>query len=111
LQRRREAEALLVVLELELRPVVADLRGHGGVELVYGDNDDVREVERRRLPLIHIPVLFLLQQLRGATAVGGAAVSSAPASPCEFRGPDSGDLMTRRRVRGCDGAGRGLAAR
>jgi hypothetical protein len=40
--------------------VVADLRGHGGVELVDDDNDSVREVVRRLLPLLHILVLFLL---------------------------------------------------
>jgi hypothetical protein len=65
------------------------------VELVDGDNDGVREVVRRHLPLLHILVLFLLQQLRGATVVGGRAPPNAPASPCELRGSDSGDLMAR----------------
>jgi hypothetical protein len=60
---------------------------------------------RRRLPLLHILVLFLLQQLRGATAARGGAPPSAPASPCELRGPDCSSLMVRQRVCGCDGAG------
>jgi hypothetical protein len=58
--RWSRAEALLAVLELELGPAAADLRGHDGVELVDGGDDGVRAVVWRRLPLIH--VLFLLQQ-------------------------------------------------
>jgi hypothetical protein len=46
--RWSRAEALLVVLELELEPAAADLRGHDGVELMNGDGNNVLGGERRR---------------------------------------------------------------
>jgi hypothetical protein len=112
LQREREAEALLVVLELELRPVVADLRGHGGVELVDGDNDGVREVVRRHLPLLHILVLFLLQQLRGATVVGGGELHQARLrAPASSAGRIPATTWRGGEFAGVTALGRGLAAR
>jgi hypothetical protein len=46
--RWSRGEVLLVVLELELGPAAADLRGHDGVELMDGDDDGVLGGERRR---------------------------------------------------------------
>jgi hypothetical protein len=57
-------------LELKLGPAVADLRGHYGMELVDGNSDNVWEVVWRRLSLLYVLILFLLQQLRGVTAGG-----------------------------------------
>jgi hypothetical protein len=45
--RWSRAEVLLVVLELELGPPAADLRGYDGVELMDGDDDGVLGGERR----------------------------------------------------------------
>jgi hypothetical protein len=53
-------EALLVVLELELGPAMADLQGHKGVQVVDDDDDGAQEVVRCYLPVLH--VVFLLQQ-------------------------------------------------
>jgi hypothetical protein len=77
------------------------------VELVYGDNDGIREVAGAAPPPSppHPRPLPPPAASGCDGSAGGGAPPSAPASPCELRGPDCSSLMVRRRVCGCDGAG------